>query len=163
MAFTGAMLGAYSLLILASLIPARGDPLKVAIVLGAWAASLCLAALVFHYAEIAPARASLRNGVVATSRDLRAGESAFPLASIRQAEIMRFSGWHDCLAIEYVPTTGREALASYRIAEEDTDDLPRLRDVLREALGLPPQTRVRETTWKEWQRSIKEHGGAGSS
>jgi len=153
---TVVILGSFSVVMLASLLRSLGDLVGVAIVVGVGASGLAVGAWGFYYILIRPAMIDLRNGVFVTEQSLQYAEFAIPLASIRQAEIMRFSGWHDCLAIEYVPTTGRRSLATARIATEDTDDLERLRDVLRTAVGLPPQTRVRVTTWSEWRESVRK-------
>ncbi len=133
---------------------AWSDPVRMVEVAIAWPLAALLVSVMMYYVAIHPWWDALRRGVIVTEEELRFMGQTVPIASMLRAEIVQLTGFPEWLTIEHRRRTFRgERVWTTVVGRWDTENLERLRDAVRAAVGLPPQTGVRKSTWRAWRES----------
>ncbi len=151
---TAVLVGAFTAMSMGPIASAWSNRTLTLQVLLAWTAVELIIGFGAYFAFIHSAWDALRRGSTVTAEALHVSGWTIPIASILRAEIVRFDGYSESLAIDHRGKWFRgEWVWTVRIGRGDTESLERLRDEVRTALGLPPQTLVTESTWREWRRA----------
>ena len=133
---------------------AWSDPVRMVEVAITWPFAALLVSVAMYYLVIHPWWDALRRGVIVTEENLHFMGQTIPIASILRAEIVQLTGFPEYLTVEHRRKWFRgERAWTTPVGRWDTESLERLRDAVRAAVGLPPQTSIRKSTGRAWRES----------